>query len=153
MMSGCGDKEEYDDYGDPLIKSDKVDTGDNAEPITVQDGQILVVRLVYGINENAPHDSDEWYKVELDRKDSKWHDMVMFTGIWREKGANYDDYRFFSGNFNAQVNPDYNYGTTSVDGEYVLTITSSSGYSRQMDINWGDEQWTNASYYIILSVP
>lgn len=152
LMIGCGDPRKIDKYGYEELEGDYANAGDNVPPQKLAEGQILSIRLVYAINEKDELD-DEWYKVELSKKDSKWKDMVMIQGIGRSKERHYDDYYFFSSNFNAQLNPAYGYNSQSLDGEYLITITNSSGYNRQEQINWADGGWTNADGAIMFSVP
>ncbi len=151
-LSGCGDKE-YDDYGVKHIVDDPNYRPNEgvAEPQLAQ-GQILVVRLVYEVDEKADS-ADEWYKVSLKRDNSKWGDEVMIQGLRRkEKGYNYDDYVFNSKNFNVQLDEAFGYGTDTLDGTYSLIITGSNGYNETYTLHWAEGGWTNMtaarSFYV-----
>ena len=81
LMAGCGDTRKIDKYGYEELEGDYVNLGENVQPQKLAEGQILSIRLVYAINEDDEYSSEEWYKVSLSKKDSKWNDMVMIKGM------------------------------------------------------------------------
>jgi len=116
------------------------------------DGNVLVVRLQYAIDENN-EDLSEWYKVRLDNDRSQWYDYVEWTGITRQPGSQtYNDYDFGSTNFNKQLTDEY-YDAADVDGTYTLTITGSNGYSKTVQLNWQNGEWTNTTGAMYFQVP
>lgn len=146
ILTGCDDKE-YDEEAPPGISVKHINDdpnyrpGENVPPPTLAEGQILVVRLIYEINEKDEN-NDEWYQVELLRNDSKWHDLVKIEGIGRSKFRHWDDYVFSANNFNWQIEKDY-YGTDTLDGIYTLKITGSNGFLADYLLNWKEGRWTN----------
>lgn len=151
LLTACGDKEELDEYGSVIIKDHSyLEAGKDVSDPVLSAGQILLVRLVYDIEENDSSDT-EWYKVELSRIGANWSDSVKIQGIIRSEFRHYDDYVFSSDNFNWQVEQEA-YGIDSLDGYYELTIRGSNGYYNLHNLHWANGKWTNASPTLTFSV-
>lgn len=151
ILTGCSDKEETDDYGYIMLEDDShIEAGENASPPELAAGQILVVRLIYSINEDDD-DNDEWYKVTLTRVGKNWNDSVQIRGLGRTKFRHYDDYVFSSKNFNWQVEKEQ-YGINTLDGDYEIAIQGSNGYYNTYRLHWAKGKWTNASPALTFSV-
>jgi len=156
VTTGCHDKE-FDEEA-PFGSNVKYITNDpgyrKGEEVpypVLSSGEILKIRLVYEIREKD-EDNNEWYQVDLKREESKWSDLVKIEGLIRSKERHWDDFTFFSTNFNWQVEKDY-YGTPSLDGVYDLTITGSNGYYQNYRLNRKDGRWTNIAGAEMFYVP
>lgn len=156
LVSACSDKE-YDEEA-PAGSNVKVSLndpnyrpGEDVSSPALAPGQVLVVRLVYGIDEDDEN-NDEWYRVELSRHDSKWEDSVKIQGLSRTSFRHWDDYVFSSNNFNWQIEKDY-YGTNSLDGVYSLEISGSNGFWANHNLNFKDGRWTNTTPDVVFYVP
>lgn len=145
-LTGCTDKE-YDEEAPinsnvkQIIEDQGYRPNENVPEPVLAEGQVLNIRLVYGIDEKD-EDDDEWYMVELTRDGSRWHDMVKIQGLRRSAQRHWDDYTFSANNFNWQIEMEQ-YGTDTLDGVYFLTITSSNGYRQNYNLNWKNGRWTN----------
>ncbi len=154
ILPGCSDKEdEGATYSDaPITKEVRGDHQSNDVPMpTLATGQVLNVQLVYGVD-NKDENHDEWYQVELFRDGSKWHDLVRIQGIGRSSERHWDDYVFSSTNFNWQVEM-AQYGTTSLDGLYILRITGSNGHLTEHMLQYQNGAWVSNAPTLSFSVP
>lgn len=151
LTSGCGDKEQTDDYGNAMVKDDLyVKVGENIPDPTLSAGQILLVRLIYNYEEGDNSDT-EWYKVKLKRADGHWSDSVKIQGIIRSETRHHDDYTFGAKNFNFQLE-NKQYGLDTLDGHYELIIEGSNGYYDVHKLHWSEGRWTNARPTLTFSV-
>jgi hypothetical protein len=103
--------------------------------MVLREGQILNVRLNYGKETDG---ESAWYQVLLQNPSSGWYDVVRYSaehGFGGREWDNFHDYDFHMTNFSEQLT-DEKYETTSLDGEYTLTISSSHGYSMQATLLW-----------------
>jgi major membrane immunogen (membrane-anchored lipoprotein) len=151
LLTGCGGKEDIGAYGHDRVKDQShwAKGGEDVPDLTLADGQILAVRLVYDPEEESS-DTD-WYKVQLSRIGKAWKDSVKIEGIIRSKNRHYDDYVFSAKNFNWQVEKEQ-YDINTLNGEYEITIQGSNGYNKTYKLHWADGYWTNASPTLTFSV-
>ncbi len=156
IFVGCHDKE-YDEEAPPgsnvkyIMDDPNYRPGENVPPPQLSEGQILNIRLIYAIDEKDEN-NDEWYKVILKRNDSYWSDSVQIQGLSRTNFRHWDDYGFYSKNFNWQIEKEQ-YGTTSLDGVYTLEILGSNGFSSSYQLNWKNGKWTNIASAELFYVP
>ncbi|MFZ6015993.1 MAG: hypothetical protein ACOYUZ_06625 [Patescibacteria group bacterium] len=156
IFPGCNDKE-YDEEAPQssnikhVMEDPNYRPGEDVPNPTLAAGQILNIRLVYGINEKDENNT-EWYKVELRREDGRWYDYVKIEGLIRSGTRHWDDYIFNSQNFNYQIE-NKTYGIDTLDGIYKLIITGSNGHESEYRLNWKDGRWTNMSSARTFYVP
>jgi hypothetical protein len=151
IVSGCGGKEDIGEYGHDVVKDQShwAKAGENITDLTLADGQILAIRLVYDPEEESS-DTD-WYRVQLSRVGKNWKDSVKIEGIIRSKTRHYDDYVFSSKNFNWQIEKK-EYGIDTLNGDYEVLIQGSNGYNKIYKLHWADGFWTNSSATLTFTV-
>jgi len=115
--------------------------GYKAEPDQVlASGDVLSVRVSYGESGAGQ------CQVRIDNERNDWYDEVEITAAaGLAEGKGYDDYRFGSTNFNAQITNEINnpkYTPESVNGVYKITVTADTGYNTTVSIKWDGEQFT-----------
>ena len=147
VLIGCDDDKLEDEYAsqnivvDNNIKDINERSGEEVPAPKLAEGDTLTIRLVYKINEEDEN-AAEWYKVELNRKDTSWTDTIKMEGITRDPENHWDDYKFFSKNFNYQIE-EKAYGIDTLDGTYILTISGSNGFNDTYELFWENGGWTN----------
>jgi len=109
-------------------------------------GEVLSVRVNYG-------DSGATQcQVRIDNERNGWYDEVEFIAHAGTLGGTdqmYNDYEFMAENFNRQITNPHNverYTPEAVDGEYIITVTSSTGYSSTITTIWDGERFNPALF-------
>lgn len=109
---------------------------------TLASGDVLSVRVDYGTSGATQ------CQVRIDNERNDWYDEVEFIAHAGTLGSSekmYDDYTFGSTNFNLQVENPYNvpqYTAEAVKGEYVVTVTASTGYFQSTKITWDGQRFS-----------
>ena len=166
-LSGCelvadllgGDTQVVDDIevimGERLPELDpEWSAATESEPdFSLASGEVLAVRLRYG---GALAEESAWYQVRLDNPRNGWYDYVEYSaelglGGGEDETGNYHDYRFSAENFNRQLTSE-NYDPQDVDGEYLLTITNSQGWSNETKLTAVGGRFEGSNIYV-LEVP
>jgi len=155
VLMGCSLLETADSVGadkmreeermrlDEMTKDQEAQEKVKAEPDqALASGHVLSVRVNYGSSGATQ------CQVRIDNDRNDWYDEVEWTahaGVLGGAEKNYDDYNFGSENFNKQITNPANaplYTPEAVNGEYMITVTASTGYSSVVKVHWDGEKFT-----------
>lgn len=155
VLMGCSLLETADSVGvekmreeerirlEDMDKDEKDRANAAAEPDQVlASGAVLSVRVNYG-NSGASQ-----CQVRIDNERNGWYDEVEWmahAGTLGSATKPYDDYTFGSENFNKQITNPYDaplYTPEAVNGEYLITVTASTGYSTTVKVHWDGERFS-----------
>ena len=104
-------------------------------------GNVLSVRVNYGKSGASQ------CQVRIDNDRNGWYDYVedMSHASGSSLGTDekpFGDYPFGSENFNRQLTDTENHDPKDAVGEYRVTVTADTGYSRYATVKWDGERFT-----------